>query len=103
MIVITTTSDDRNELEEIAKRLVDQRLAACCQIIGPVTSVYRWESKIETGSEWMCLIKTTADRYAAVEIAIRQQHHYEQPEIIATEVSHASPGYRDWLQSNVNQ
>jgi periplasmic divalent cation tolerance protein len=97
LIQITTTSDDRNELEEIAKRLIDQQLAACCQIVGPITSIYRWKETIEESSEWMCLIKTKESLYAAVEIAIRQIHHYDEPEIIATTITHGSAGYLDWV------
>ena len=99
-IVITTTSDNHAELVQIAKQLVDQQLAACCQIIGPITSFYRWQSKIEECSEWMCCIKTTPELYHAVEIAIRQQHHSEEPEIIATEIVQGSAGYLGWIAAN---
>ncbi len=100
-IQITTTSDDRNELEEIAKRLIDERLAACCQILGPLTSIYRWRETIEESSEWMCLIKTDERLYAAVEILIRQIHHYDEPEIIATPITYGSAGYLDWVLKSV--
>ena len=99
-IQITTTNDDLQELEQIAKQLIDQRLAACCQIIGPITSVYRWKEKTEESTEWMCLIKTTAELYDAVETAIQAQHHYDEPEIIATKIERGSPGYLAWIAEN---
>ena len=99
-IQITTTNDDLQELELIAQQLIDQRLAACCQIIGPITSIYRWKEKIEESTEWMCLIKTTAELYDAVETAIQAQHHYDEPEIIATKIERGSPGYLAWIAEN---
>ena len=89
-IQITTTSDDKQELESIAKFLIDEQLAACCQILGPIVSLYRWNNRIERADEWMCLIKTEDSLYDAVEIAIKQHHHYEQPEIVATQIVRGS-------------
>ncbi len=100
-ILISTTSDDREELVAIAERLIGDRLAACCQITGPLTSFYRWQGKIEQSNEWMCLIKTQTELYAAVEQAIREQHHYVEPEIIATEINLGSAGYLKWIDENV--
>ena len=99
-IQITTTNDDLQELEQIGMQLIDQRLAACCQIIGPITSIYRWKEKIEESTEWMCLIKTTAELYDAVETAIQAQHHYDEPEIIVTKIERGSPGYLAWIAEN---
>ena len=101
-IMITTTGDDKNELELIAKFLIEEKLAACCQIVGPLTSVYRWKSGIEESQEWMCVIKTEDSLYDAVEIAIRQQHHYDEPEVIATQIVRGSAGYLKWLSDNVS-
>ncbi|MCE5265132.1 MAG: divalent-cation tolerance protein CutA, partial [Deltaproteobacteria bacterium] len=70
-IQVTTTTEKRADADRIALALVEQRLAACVQIVGPVTSVYRWKGKIETTREWLCLIKSRAESYGAVEQAIR--------------------------------
>ncbi len=102
-IQITTTNDDKQELELIAKFLIDEKLVACCQILGPITSLYRWNNSIEHSDEWICLIKTEDSLYDAVEIAIRQHHHYENPEIIATQIVRGSAGYLSWLSDNVSQ
>jgi periplasmic divalent cation tolerance protein len=99
-IVITTTSDDKNELEMIAKKLIGDRLAACCQIIGPITSIYRWKDDIEQTTEWMCLIKTKEEQFENVEAAIKEIHHYDQPEIISTKIDKGSSGYLEWISVN---
>ena len=100
-ILISTTSDDREELVKIAGRLIDDQLAACCQITGPVTSFYRWRGIVATSIEWMCLIKTQTKLYSSVEQVIRQHHHYDEPEIIATEIKLGSAGYLNWIDENV--
>lgn len=100
-IVITTTSNNKKELEGIARRLVDERLAACCQIVGPIDSIYRWKNQIESEREWMCFIKTHDSLYDAVEIAIREQHHYDEPEIIATQIVRGSQDYLRWMDESL--
>jgi periplasmic divalent cation tolerance protein len=94
---ITTTADSRPAAETIASELVNRRLAACVQIVGPVHSVYRWQGAVERADEWLLFIKTAASRCAAVESAIRELHPYEQPEIIATPIVAGSEGYLAWL------
>ena len=101
LIMITTTSDDREELEKIAAILIQQRLAACCQISGPITSVYSWNGKLEKSDEWTCSIKTVKRRYSEVADAIRQNHHYEEPQVIALDICSASEGYRNWVVDSV--
>jgi len=101
IIQISTTSDDRDELNAIASNLIENRLAACCQISGPVSSLYTWEGKTESTTEWVCNIKTTQQQYPKVEEAIIGLHHYEQPEIIAVEIVAASPGYQKWISQCV--
>ena len=97
IIQISTTSDDLDELNAIASNLIENRFAACCQISGPVSSLYSWQGKTESASEWVCNIKTTRQQYANVEETIARLHHYEQPEIIAVEIVAGSDGYRKWI------
>lgn len=94
---ITSTVGGREEAEQLAAALVEQRLAACVQIIGPMRSVYRWQGQVEQADEWLCLIKTTRERYDAVEAAIRELHSYECPEIIATPIIAGSSAYLKWI------
>lgn len=96
--VLTTTSS-RDEALDIARRLVDEQLAACVQVGGPITSVYRWEGKIETGEEWTCVAKTRRELYPRVEAAITAAHSYDTPQILAVPIEAGSAKYLAWLAS----
>jgi periplasmic divalent cation tolerance protein len=98
-VQIVTTTAKQEEAETIARALVERRLAACVQIVGPITSVYRWQEKIETAQEWQCQIKARGEQFAAVEAAIRGLHPYEVPEIIALPMSAGSAGYLAWIDA----
>ncbi len=80
-------------------RWSSMRLAACVQVLGPITSTYRWQGKIETGSEWLCVVKSREERYDELERAIRSLHPYEVPEILATPVTAGNPAYLAWLEA----
>ncbi len=101
VIQVVTTTADKTGAEKIAGALVEQRLAACVQITGPVTSTFRWQGKIETCDEWLCTAKTRRDLYSQVETAIRALHGYDEPEILALPVVDGSTGYINWLNSEV--
>ena len=88
---VLTTAGSEDEAERISTALVERRLAACVQIIGPMSSRYRWQGKIETAREWMCVAKTEAPRYPELETAIRELHSYDEPEIVATPIVAGSP------------
>ena len=90
------------EAEQISAALVERRLAACVQVIGPIASRYRWQGSVERSTEWMCVAKTRAERYAELEAAIRELHSYDEPEIVATPIVTGSPGYLKWLDDNVD-
>jgi periplasmic divalent cation tolerance protein len=98
---VLTTAGSEEEAERIAAALVDRRLAACVQTIGPVASRYRWQGKVESAREWLCLAKTAAARYGEVEAAIRELHSYEEPEVVATPIVAGSEGYLDWIGESV--
>ena len=98
---VQTTTDQRESALAIAEDLVGSGLAACVQIGGPITSLYRWRGNVETASEWTCTIKTTVGLYPAVEQRIRQLHTYEEPEIIAVEIAVASTSYLNWLRAQL--
>jgi periplasmic divalent cation tolerance protein len=98
-IQVVTLVGDRGAADAIARRLVEERLAACVQIVGPVTSTYRWQGKIEQAEEWMCVIKTVGELFSRVEQSIRQVHSYELPEIIATPIVAGSPAYLAWVRA----
>jgi periplasmic divalent cation tolerance protein len=94
---VSTTCGAGRDAERIARALVERRLAACVQIVGPMQSVYRWQGAIERSEEWLCLVKTDGARYPAVEAAVRELHPYECPEIIATPIAAGSEAYLGWL------
>lgn len=101
-IQVMTTTDKQQDAKAIASSLVEQRLAACVQVGGPVASCYWWQGKIETEQEWQCVIKTTMAAYAKVEAAIRKLHPYDEPEILAIPITACSQGYLDWLSEQVD-
>lgn len=98
-LLVLTSLPDAATAERIADRLVEQRLAACVNILAPARSVYRWQGVIERAGEVPVLIKTTAARYAELESALRDEHPYELPEIVAVPITHGLPAYLDWLSS----
>jgi periplasmic divalent cation tolerance protein len=99
---VLTAAGSEEEAERIAAALVERRLAACVQIVGPVASRYRWQGGVETAQEWLCLAKTAASRYPELEAAIRELHSYEEPEIVATPIVAGSAGYLAWLDASLN-
>ena len=100
-IQISTTTETKEQAQKIAQYLVDTKLAACVQITGPITSIYRWKGKVENSQEWLCLIKTQDDLYDKVEAAIKKLHPYETPEIIAVPIVKGSKEYLRWLDKEL--
>ena len=98
-ILILTQMPDRASAQALARALVEARLAACVSIGTPVESLYHWRGEIETAQEIPVAVKTRAERYAAVEAAIRARHPYELPEILAVPVVHGFAPYLDWIDS----
>ncbi|MFD7338695.1 divalent-cation tolerance protein CutA [Streptomyces violascens] len=96
-VIAQTTTDSADKAAALARGAVEARLAACAQIVGPVTSVYHWAGGIETTQEWQVLFKTTAARYPELERHLLAAHDYETPEIIATPVAAGSPAYLSWI------
>ncbi len=96
-IQVTTTVDSEEKAVEIAKRLLEQHLAACVQVAGPITSRYWWQGVQETAMEWTCTAKTRKDLFPVVEDAVRAIHPYEVPEITAVEIGAGNDAYLDWI------
>lgn len=102
-LTVLTTTDAPDKADTLARTAVESKAAACAQIEGPVTSVYRWEGAVQTDQEWRVLFKTTADRYEALQAAIKAAHDYDTPEIIATPITHGSPEYLAWVTAETRQ
>ncbi len=100
-IQVVTTIDSREGAERIARELVQRRLAACVQIVGPIGSTYRWQGKIERAEEWQCWAKTRRELYEPIEQAIGRLHPYDVPEILAIPIVAGSADYLAWLDAEV--
>ncbi len=96
-IQVSTTVNKREDAARIAKSVVEEKLAACVQVIGPIKSTYRWKRKIEDAEEWLCLMKTRQQLYSELEKRIKAIHPYEEPEIIALPIVDGSAGYLRWI------
>ena len=96
-LLVITNAPDREVAGHIAQALVDKRLAACVNILGACTSVYRWQGAVERAEEIPMLIKTRSARYPEVEATIRDLHPYELPEVIAVPLAQGLPDYLEWL------
>jgi periplasmic divalent cation tolerance protein len=96
LLVITNLADAASA-RQLARALVEQRLAACVNMLPAVHSIYRWEGAVEEAAEVTLLIKTTTARYPALERAIQALHPYELPEVIAVPVSAGLPAYLGWI------
>lgn len=96
-LLVITHLPDRDAAWKLAQALIEQRLAACVNLLAGCTSLYRWQGAIEHAEEVPLLIKTRAARYPEVEALIRRLHPYELPEIIAVPVVRGLPDYLDWV------
>ncbi len=102
ILIAITTLPDAASAQALAERLVEQRVAACVNVLAPCRSVYRWQGKVEDAEEVPLLIKTTAARYADLEAAIRAAHPYELPEIVAMPVAKGLPDYLAWVAAETD-
>jgi periplasmic divalent cation tolerance protein len=99
---VTTTLPDQASAERLAAVLVNERLAACAQVLGPVSSTYRWQGSVEHSAECYCHLKTTVARLPALEARIRELHPYDVPELIALPIIGGNSDYLRWIQEEVS-
>jgi periplasmic divalent cation tolerance protein len=102
-IVVFVTAGSEAEAETIARALVEERLAACVNILPPIRSIYRWEGKVADDQEWLLFIKTRAQRFSAVEARVKALHSYQVPEVIALPIVQGAEGYLRWLLENASE
>jgi periplasmic divalent cation tolerance protein len=96
---VVTTTDSRAAADALSLTAVQARVAACAQVVGPITSTYWWHDKIETADEWQVIFKTTTERYPALARHIGEHHGYEVPEIVCTPVTAGNPAYLSWVSA----
>ena len=99
--IILTTTGSREEAQKIARSLVERKLAACVNIVGPIESVYRWKGEVETSEEFLLVIKTTGAAYERVRDLIRLLHSYEVPECVQLSIEDGLPKYLEWIGESV--
>ncbi len=100
-IVVFSTAASEAEAEAIARRLVEERLAACVNVVTGVRSFYRWKGKIENSPEWLLVIKSSRGRFDALRAALEKLHSYEVPEAIALPVVEGAPNYLNWMEGEL--
>jgi periplasmic divalent cation tolerance protein len=102
--VVLVTCGSAGEAEQIARTLVEQRLAACVNLVEtPVRSIYRWQDKIETASEYLLIIKTSRKKFLGLRRQVEQLHSYDVSEVIALPIVAGSPQYLRWLEGSLRR
>jgi periplasmic divalent cation tolerance protein len=103
-IVVLVTCGSAKEARKIARAVVEQRLAACVNIVTtPVQSVYRWKGKVESAKEFLLIIKTAQSRFAKLTAAVKRLHSHDSPEIIALPIASGAADYLNWISDAVKQ
>jgi periplasmic divalent cation tolerance protein len=98
--VVFVTAANEESAAAIGRALVEERLAACANLVGPIRSIYRWKDNVEDATEHLLIIKTRASLYAALEKRVKELHSYEVPEIIAVKIESGSPQYLAWIHES---
>lgn len=101
LVQVSTTAGTREVAERIAVELVARRLAACVHVAGPISSVYRWEGKVETAEEWTCVAKSSRGHVEAIKTLLKELHPYEVPELVATPIVGGSEAYLRWVEEQI--
>ena len=96
-VVVLVTAGDADEAARLGRTLVEERLAACANVVGPIRSIYRWEGKVEDAPEHLLLLKARAADLAVVDARVRALHSYDVPEVLALPVAGGSAAYLAWL------
>jgi periplasmic divalent cation tolerance protein len=102
-IQVFTTAEKREDADRIALSVVQKRVAACAQVLGPIRSTYWWKGKVEKAGEWLCVMKTRQDLFPALEKEIRTVHPYEVPEIVALPIVAGSASYLQWIDEETTK
>jgi periplasmic divalent cation tolerance protein len=98
VIAVLTNLPDSESAFNLARTLVERRLAACANVLAPATSFFRWEGRLEEAAEVPVILKTTAERYPELERALRELHPYDLPEILAFDAARGLADYLAWVE-----
>ena len=102
-IVVLSTCDSETKAVELARSLVEQKVAACVNIVPGVISIYRWQGKVENAAEWVLVIKSRRDLFDKLREAIARTHSYEVPEVIALPIVDGSEAYLGWMDRELGK
>jgi periplasmic divalent cation tolerance protein len=102
-IQVFTTVEKREDANRIASSVVNKRVAACAQILGPIHSTYWWKGKVEEAGEWLLMMKTRQDLFTALEKEIKAVHPYDVPEITALPIVVGSERYLQWIEDETRK
>jgi periplasmic divalent cation tolerance protein len=102
-IQVMTTVEKREDADRMASIVVNMRVAACAQVVGPMRSTYWWKGKVEEVEEWLLMMKTRRDLFSLLEKEIKALHPYEVPEIIALPIVSGSESYLEWIQAETKK
>ena len=101
-VTVTVTAGSPEEADRLARLVVEQRLAACAQVSGPVTSTYWWEGSVNSSTEWVCVFKTVGRRVPDLTAVVRAAHSYDVPEIVVGALSGGDPDYLAWIEAETS-
>ncbi|MDI6400506.1 divalent-cation tolerance protein CutA [Balneolaceae bacterium ANBcel3] len=96
--LVYITTSDRNQAETIGNALIEEKLAACVNLIDPITSIFKWDNNIEKEKEIVVLAKTTSVRYPALEQRVKELHSYDCPCIVALPITSGNPDFLSWIE-----
>jgi periplasmic divalent cation tolerance protein len=100
-VIVLVTAANREEAEKILKALLNEKMIACANIIGPVNSLFWWHEKIESAQEYVLLMKTRSEMFEKLAEKVKTLHSYEVPEIIAIQIIHGFKPYLEWLTKSL--
>jgi periplasmic divalent cation tolerance protein len=100
--IVFSTFADKESGRTVGRTLVEERLAACANVIPQIESIYHWQGSIESSAEVLVIFKTTRELYPVFERRLRALHPYEVPEIVALELAAGLPAYLDWVAKSVS-
>ncbi|NTV95798.1 MAG: divalent-cation tolerance protein CutA [Thiobacillus sp.] len=102
-LIVFTTLPDPESARDLARKLVEARLAACVNVMSPCRSIYRWQGELNEDGEIPLFIKTSAENYDRLEAFVRENHPYELPELVAMNITRGLPGYLAWLAEETTE
>ncbi|MDH4261869.1 MAG: divalent-cation tolerance protein CutA [Spirochaetia bacterium] len=100
-VLVTTTVNSKEEANKIANILVNEKLAACVNIIGPIQSIYMWQDKIVNDEEYKLFIKTFAEKWPSLKNTIKKNHSYQVPEISLIQIHDMHEDYLSWMKDSI--